>query len=128
MQLSAAATPEMIKTRGYDSVLVAIGTEPVIPKIPGSDGSNVWNTVSVMGKEKSLGKNVVFVGGGEWGTESAMGLAKLGHKVTIVSSDKLPEVSSIFLCGTGRDAAVLISESVRRSHRYSKSNTHREKH
>jgi NADPH-dependent 2,4-dienoyl-CoA reductase/sulfur reductase-like enzyme len=87
--LGTPATPDMIRARGYDAVLVAIGTEPVIPKISGADGSNIYNVFNVFPEEKSLGKNVVLIGGGEWGTETAMGLAKLGHKVTILTREKL---------------------------------------
>jgi len=86
--LSTEATPEMIKAKEYDAVLVAVGADPVIPRIPGADGSNVWNVVNVYGKEKELGKNVVVIGGGEFGTETGMYLAKTGHKVTMLTSEK----------------------------------------
>jgi len=86
--LNAAATPEMIKAKGYDTVLVAVGSEPNIPKIPGVDGSNVYNIVDSYGKEKSMGKNVVFIGGGEFGTDAGMHLAKAGHNVTMLTSAK----------------------------------------
>jgi 2-enoate reductase len=44
--------------------------------------------VNVYGREKELGKNVVFVGGGKYGTQTAVYLAKAGHNVTILSSDR----------------------------------------
>jgi thioredoxin reductase len=85
--LKTEATPDMIKQRGYDAVVAALGAEPVASKIPGSDGKNVWNAVDVYGKEKELGKNVVFAGGGEWGVQTAVYLAKAGHKVTVLSAE-----------------------------------------
>ena len=88
MLLSTPATPEMIKAKGYDVVLVAVGAEPNIPKIPGADGSNVWNVANVYGKEKELGKNVVVIGGGEFGVETGMYLAKAGHKTTMLTSER----------------------------------------
>lgn len=86
--LHTQATPEMIKSKGYEVVLVAAGSEPVIPRIPGADGSNVWNIVDVYGKEKELGKNVVLIGGGEIGAETGIYLAKCGHNITALTGEK----------------------------------------
>jgi len=86
--IKTTATPEMLKAKGYDAILVAIGSEPVIPKIPGADARNIWNILNVWGKEKSLGKNVAFIGAGQFGVETAIYLAKVGHRVTVLSSDR----------------------------------------
>jgi NADPH-dependent 2,4-dienoyl-CoA reductase/sulfur reductase-like enzyme len=86
--LKTTATPDMLKPKGYDAILIAIGSEPVASKIPGADGKNIYNIMNVWGNEKSLGKNVVFVGGGQFGVETAVYLAKLGHKVTVLSSER----------------------------------------
>jgi NADPH-dependent 2,4-dienoyl-CoA reductase/sulfur reductase-like enzyme len=88
VHLSTAATPEMIKAKGYDVVLAAVGAEPVTPKILGWDGKNVWKALDVYGREKELGKNVVFIGGGEFGVETAMYLANAGHNIMILTSEK----------------------------------------
>jgi NADPH-dependent 2,4-dienoyl-CoA reductase/sulfur reductase-like enzyme len=85
---NAEATPEMIMAKGYDAVLVALGSDPVIPNIPGADGKNVWNVVNVYGKEKALGKNVALIGGGEIGSETGMYLARAGHNITALTSEK----------------------------------------
>jgi NADPH-dependent 2,4-dienoyl-CoA reductase/sulfur reductase-like enzyme len=86
--LNTAATPDMIKAGGYDTILIALGADPVIPRIPGANGKNVWNVVNVYGKEKELGKNVVLIGGGEIGAETGMYLARAGHNLTVLTSDK----------------------------------------
>jgi NADPH-dependent 2,4-dienoyl-CoA reductase/sulfur reductase-like enzyme len=88
IKLNTTATPDMIKTKGYDVVMVAIGSEPVMPKIPGMDAKNVYNVVDVFGKDKELGKNVAFLGAGEFGTESALYLARAGINVTAMTSEK----------------------------------------
>jgi NADPH-dependent 2,4-dienoyl-CoA reductase/sulfur reductase-like enzyme len=87
VRLKTAATPEMIKTKGYDSVLVALGAEPFIPNIPGADGANVWNIVEAYTNEKTLGKNVVLIGGGDFGTEAGISLVHAGHNITALTSE-----------------------------------------
>jgi len=86
--LRTEATPEMIKAKGYEVVLVAIGSEPVIPRISGADNKNVYNVVDVYAKEKELGNNVVLIGGGEFGAETGIYLAGCGHRVTALTNAK----------------------------------------
>jgi NADPH-dependent 2,4-dienoyl-CoA reductase/sulfur reductase-like enzyme len=86
--LNTEATPEMIKAKGYDVIVAAVGAEPSIPRIPGADGKNVYNIVNVYPKEKELGKNVVFIGGGEYGLGTGMFLAKAGHRTMVMTSEK----------------------------------------
>jgi len=88
LRLSTNATPEMIKAKKYEAVLVAVGAEPVIPNIPGADGGKVYNVVDVFGNEKALGKNVVVIGGDLMGAETGMYLAENGHAVTVLTSSK----------------------------------------
>jgi len=83
--LNTEATPDMIRQKGYDVVLVATGAEPVIPRIPGAETGNIWNVSNVYGNENSLGKNVVVIGGGR-GAEIGLHLSLCGHKVTVLAS------------------------------------------
>jgi len=76
----------MIKAEGYDTVLVAVGSEPTVSNIPGADGRNVYNIVDVYSNKKSLGKNVVIIGAGVFGSETGISLAKDGYKVTVLTS------------------------------------------
>ena len=88
VRLNVEAKPEIIKTKGYDAVLAAVGAEPNIPRIPGANGANVYNIVEAYTKEKELGKKVVLIGGGEFGVGTGMFLAKTGHKTTVLTSGK----------------------------------------
>jgi len=86
VRLGSEATPDAIRAKGYDTVLAAVGASPNLPRIPGADGQNVYNIVDVYTREKALGKNVVLIGSGVFGVETAMFLCKMGHKVTALSS------------------------------------------
>ena len=78
VKLNTAATPEMIKAEGYDVVISALGSEPVIPAIPGIE--HAIPAIDAHGAEDKLGGNVVIIGGGQVGIELALHLDMLGKK------------------------------------------------
>jgi 2,4-dienoyl-CoA reductase-like NADH-dependent reductase (Old Yellow Enzyme family)/thioredoxin reductase len=82
--LNTEATPETLRTDQYDAVLAAVGSEPIIPAIPGVDRKNVMLVTDVYGKEAYLSGDVVIIGGGEVGVETGMHLAENGHRVTVL--------------------------------------------
>jgi len=95
VRLNTKATPEMLKKEAYDAVLVAIGAEPIVPRIPGINGKNVVFAADVFGKEDTLAKNVVIIGGGEVGVETGMHLAEKGHNVTVLEMGNMLAPKSI---------------------------------
>jgi len=82
--LNTEATVDALKEEQYDAVLVAVGSEPIAPRIPGADGKNVMFAQDVYGNEDALAEEVVIVGGGEVGIETGMHLAEKGHRVTLL--------------------------------------------
>ena len=84
IQTNTAITPEMIKDGAPEAVILAIGGEKIIPDIPGLDESIVCTAWQILGKTVEPGKNVVVVGGGLIGMETADFLAQSGSKVTLV--------------------------------------------
>lgn len=89
VHLGTEATPELIDSMGFDAVIAAVGAVPNIPAIDGLSG-DIWTPLNVFGQEEKLGKNVVVIGGGEIGVETAMYLADNGHNVTVLTrQDKL---------------------------------------
>jgi 2,4-dienoyl-CoA reductase-like NADH-dependent reductase (Old Yellow Enzyme family)/thioredoxin reductase len=87
VHLRTKATPEMIKTKGYDAVLVALGSEPIMPDIPGAKAGNVLAPIFAYGN-KRLGNKIVIIGGDQIGTETGMHLAEEGHRVTVLATEK----------------------------------------
>ena len=90
--MNTEPTPEMIAEGGYDVVLAATGAKINVPDIPGvkdENGVQKYPTcLEVLGKEDTLGKHVVIVGGSEVGTETAMHLCEKGHDVTVLTRQK----------------------------------------
>jgi pyruvate/2-oxoglutarate dehydrogenase complex dihydrolipoamide dehydrogenase (E3) component len=88
VKLGTDATPKMIKKAGYDTVLAATGAEPIVPQMKGADADNVFNILESYSKKEKLGEKVVVVGAGKYGFEAALGMAKDGHKVTVLTTGK----------------------------------------
>lgn len=82
--LNTEADPKMIKEEEYDAIIAAIGAEPIVPDIPGITGKNVVFAIDVFGREDSLAKDVVVIGGGQTGVETGMHLAEKGHNITVL--------------------------------------------
>ena len=80
--LNTEVTPEFIKRGGYDAVIVAAGSSPSKPPIPGLDTAEHATTVYT--KLETLGRNVAVLGGGLVGCETGLFLAEHGHNVTII--------------------------------------------
>lgn len=91
VRLNTEATPEMIRREGFDVVLPAVGARAFMPPIPGIDGKNVMAAEECYDKPQSLGENIVIIGGGEIGCETALFLKEQGKKVTVI--EMLPELS-----------------------------------
>lgn len=82
--LHTEASPEMINDLAYDTVLVAVGSAPIVPPIPGATGKNVSVVTDCFGKEKDYGKKVVIIGGGLSACDAAIYLSENGHQVTVI--------------------------------------------
>ncbi len=97
VRLNTAATPELVKQEGFDVVLAAVGSVPNIPGIPGAGNPNVHTPLSVYGHHDTLGKTIVVIGGSESGSETGLYLAQNGHRVTVLTRQKVlaPEAAQV---------------------------------
>ncbi|MBT3367957.1 MAG: FAD-dependent oxidoreductase [Nitrospina sp.] len=84
IRLGEEATPEVIRELNPDSVVVATGARPVIPDFARNDLNNVVTAEDVLLGRVDTGSEVLVLGGGEVGCETAHFLAEYGKSVTIV--------------------------------------------
>ena len=72
----------MIDELDPDAVIVAVGAEQIVPKIPGVEKATM--SFDVFGNEDKVGHKVLIVGGGDIGVELGIHLNQLGHESTTV--------------------------------------------
>jgi len=92
IRLQVEVTPELIKREKPDKVIVATGSTPIVPNVPGIEKPIVANCIDLLLGKKKAGENVVMIGGGLVGCETALWLANQGKRVTIV--EVLPEIAT----------------------------------
>lgn len=92
IEVQTDVTPEIIKKENADTVVIATGSAPIIPNIPGIEKSIVVTCIDLLLAKKESGERVVVVGGGLIGSETALWLANQGKSVSIVEA--LPEIGA----------------------------------
>ncbi|MDN4471917.1 FAD-dependent oxidoreductase [Demequina zhanjiangensis] len=83
VHLGTEITADSPELDAADEIIVAVGTTPLAPPIPGLDGDNVVEVIDAhLGAD--LGKRIVVCGGGLSGADFALEMQEAGHDVTIV--------------------------------------------
>ena len=82
VKLNTPGTLEAVKAIGAEGVFLTAGGRPVKPDLPGIENAITAEDV-LAGRAEVKGENVIIVGGGVTGLETAETLAK-DHKVTVV--------------------------------------------
>ena len=88
VRLSTEATAENVAAEKPDSLIIAAGSTPVVPDLPGIDRGNVVWAGDVEAGRAAVGESVVIAGAGLTGSETALHLAQQGKKVFLI--DRLP--------------------------------------
>lgn len=78
--------PKQLCALSPDVVIMAVGSRPVVPKIPGCDHPKCKTGVEVLADHAALGERVVVVGGGLVGCECAVDFAMQGKQVAVVEA------------------------------------------
>ena len=96
IKLKKEATPAMVTGFAPEVVIVATGSTPYIPDIPGLEenrASKVVTALDVLERKKEVGEWVVVLGGELVGCETAEYLADMGKKVIITRRSDLMAVN-----------------------------------
>ncbi len=115
--LNTEVTPQWAEDFGPDALAVAIGAEPVVSPIKGTDKPNVVFAVNMFDEGVHLGKKIVIIGGGLVGCEDGLQLAYDGHEVTIVemmgevASDAAPKHKGALLPRLYANTTVLVNSA-----------------
>lgn len=103
IRLNTKLTPEIVAELKPDVVVNATGASPIVFTVPGADKPNVYNYLDILWKDAQPKGNVVVIGGGLVGLETAECLLHEGCTVTIV--EMLPEMAADL--GTTRKIIVM---------------------
>lgn len=77
-EATAEEIQKKVQTGIFDRVIVATGAEPIAPPIKTEEGASVVQAWDVLRGKAEVGVNVVVVGGGAVGVETALLLAEIG--------------------------------------------------
>jgi len=85
IHLGQALDAEKVRALKPDVVIIATGSKPVLPPIPGVDGPNVLTAKDLLARRlRFTGQRIVVIGGGTVGLETANYLAVQGNHVTVL--------------------------------------------
>ncbi len=84
LRCNAEVTPDFVAEWAPDALIVAVGSTPLVPPIPGLDDPGVILATDYYLRADEVGEKVVVLGGGLAGCELAIHLGKLGKKVVLV--------------------------------------------
>ncbi len=88
VRLNTEVTQELVESESPDVLVVAVGSAPIVPSIPGIESPKMVLANNLSDDGIAIGKKVVVMGGGLVGCESAVHLAQEGRDVTVVEMMK----------------------------------------
>lgn len=84
IRLNTPVTPELAAAEAPDALIIAMGSAPLVPPIPGLDGDNVVLVNHYYKEKDKVADDVVVFGGGLAGCECAIHLGMEGKRVHLV--------------------------------------------
>lgn len=102
-RLCTEVTAGFVEEFKPDAVILAVGAVPIIPEMSKARTDNVMTALEVLSGIKAVGQEVIVIGGGLVGGETAEFLARRGKKVTLlemtdaIGNDVGPTIRKVFL-------------------------------
>ena len=84
IRTSVEVTPEYVEKEAPDALIIAVGSQPLVPPIKGLDGDNVIIVNNYYLEKEKVTDQVVVFGGGLAGCECAIHLGQEGKQVHLV--------------------------------------------
>jgi 2,4-dienoyl-CoA reductase-like NADH-dependent reductase (Old Yellow Enzyme family)/NADPH-dependent 2,4-dienoyl-CoA reductase/sulfur reductase-like enzyme len=101
--MNTEVTKEILDKEKYDAIILAVGSRPIVPELPGIDKAHVhWAPDACTGKVKTgekIGKKIVIIGAGAVGIECAIDLKEKGNDVSIV--EMAPDLGHLMQSASG---------------------------
>ena len=85
-------TSEQLRNMDADVIILATGSVPVMPNVPGMDDKKVLGCMEAFAHPEKVGQKVMVIGGGLVGCEMALDYAQDGKEVMVVET--LPKILS----------------------------------
>ena len=116
VRLNSEATAAAVIEGNPDAVILATGSTPFVPDIPGISGDNVVLAEDVLARRREVGDTVAIIGGGLVACDAALFLAEQGKRVTmteilpVIVENEIPSHRLHFLTNlVARGVAMLTS-------------------
>jgi len=82
--LNCPATPDTLSIASYDAVILALGADPIVPRVPGIELPHVaWAPDAESGRFP-VGARIAVIGGSAVGMEAALDFAMQGKEVCVI--------------------------------------------
>jgi 2,4-dienoyl-CoA reductase-like NADH-dependent reductase (Old Yellow Enzyme family)/thioredoxin reductase len=91
--MNTEATQELLDREKYEALIIAVGSSPLVPTIPGISKPHVHWAPEADSGNVSIGDKTIIVGAGSVGLECAIGLKRSGKNVAIVEMG--PDLSNL---------------------------------
>lgn len=78
IELNREVTAEHVLREKPQAVVLATGATALIPHIPGAEKNHVYTATAILAGQGVIGRQVIIIGGGSVGCETALHIAKMG--------------------------------------------------